>query len=170
MSHEIIPTDKADLPFAYHLFEEAIAFQKRHGYIVWKGYDKNALINDVENGLQYKIVQEGEIIGVFSVCYTDKIIWREKDQGDSIFIHRMAINPKYRDQGQFSRVMKWAIHHAKKRGLNYIRIDTWRDNPKLMAYYQKFGFDFVEYYTTPNTPDLPTQHRKVRLALFQYTL
>jgi len=170
MNYEIINTAKTDLEFVYFLFEEAIKFQKRKNYTVWKGYDKKALEKDVEKGLQYKIVANGEILCVFSVCYSDKIIWRDKEQGNAIYIHRAVVTPKHRGQKLFAKILKWTINCATAKSLDYIRMDTWDDNPNIVEYYKKFGFNVIEYFTTPDTPDLPTQHRNLGLILLQYSI
>ena len=168
--YEIINTSKKDLEFVFYLFEEAIEYQKRKKYTVWKGYDKNSLKQDVENKLQYKIVSANEILCIFSVCYSDKIICKDKEYGNAIYIHRAVVNPKHRGQKQFEKILKWAITDSKKRELKFIRMDTWADNPKIIDYYKSFGFEFVENFTTPNSPDLPSQHRNLDLALLQYEL
>lgn len=170
MSYKLIHTTKSDLEFIYYLFERAIEYQRGNNYTVWKGYDKNALTNDIENQLQYKVVQDGETLCVFSICYSDKIIWRELEKGDALYIHRMVVNPKYRGQKQFAKVLSWASKTAKEKELSFIRMDTWADNPKIVEYYTSYGFQFIENYTTPNTKELPIQHRNLGLALLQYDL
>ncbi len=170
MNYSVAPTSKSDLEFIYFLFEEAIEYQKNNNYTAWQGFDKNALINDMESQLQYKIMKGREVLCVFSICYSDKIIWRGMENGDAIYIHRMVVNPEYRGQKQFEKVLMWAIKEARKKRLSYIRIDTWADNPKIVAYYTSFGFRFIEYFTTPNTDKLPVQHRNLDLALLQFDL
>ena len=47
-------------------------------------------------------------------------------------------------------------------------MDTWGNNPNIVDYYKSFDFQFIENYTTPNSPDLPMQHRNLYLALLEY--
>lgn len=41
--YNILNTEIKGLYFIYSLFEEAISYQKRKGYPVWVGYDKEVL-------------------------------------------------------------------------------------------------------------------------------
>lgn len=159
-----------DLDFIYHLFDEAILYQKKKGFPIWNGYDKNVLKADAKNKLQYKITEDDTILCVFSICFYDPIIWREKEKEDAIYLHRIVVNPKYKGQKQFEKILSWAKGFAKGKNLRYIRMDTWGDNHSILNYYQSYGFKFIENYTTPTTENLPIQHRNLYLALLEYCI
>lgn len=163
-------TKTADLEFIYGLFDQAIEYQKRKGYSVWKGYDKDAFQKDIDAGNQYKITIDSQIAIVFSVCYSDSVIWRDKENGDSLYLHRIAVNPSFKGQKLFGEILNWAKEHARKKQLNFIRMDTWGDNPSIIEYYKSFGFSFIENYTTPDSLELPSQHRNLGLALLEMRL
>lgn len=80
-TQQIQNTNVEDLEFVCHLFDEAIKYQKDKGYPVWNGYDKDVLKTDIEKKLQFKIVEGDNILCVFSICFDDTIIWREKEIG-----------------------------------------------------------------------------------------
>lgn len=166
----ILNTTVEDLDFIYHLFDEAILYQKNKGFPVWNGYDKNVLKADATNKLQYKIVEDDTILCVFSVCFYDPIIWREKEKEDAIYLHRIVVNPKYKGQKQFEKILSWAKEFGKQKNLKYVRMDTWGDNQSILNYYQSYGFTFIENYTTPTTENLPIQHRNLYLALLEYCI
>ncbi len=167
---KIVHTTTNDLEFIYWLFDEAIAYQKRKNYSVCKKYDKNILEKDIEKGLQYKIVSGDDIVCIFSLCCAEPVLWREKEMGDAIYINRIVVNPNYKGQKQFEKILNWVIDHAAKSNLKYIRMDTWADNLNIISYYKSFGFTFLENYTTPDTPDLPIQKRNISLALLEFAL
>ncbi|HEY5825578.1 MAG TPA: GNAT family N-acetyltransferase [Cyclobacteriaceae bacterium] len=167
---QIINTELSDLPQIFGLFEDSISYQEKKGYPVWKDYDKNAIIKDIENRNQYKVVVDSQTGIVFSVCYTDKVIWRELDKGDSIYLHRIVVNPEFKGQKLFGTILNWVIEHVKQKGLSSIRMDTWAANPTIINYYKSFGFTFVENYTTPDTAELPIHNRKLALTLLEYKL
>jgi len=83
--HKIENTNLADLEFIYGLFDQSILYQEKKGFPVWRNYDKATLLNDVKLGNQYKVTIHGQVAIVFSVCYSDKILWREMETGDSIY-------------------------------------------------------------------------------------
>ncbi|MDB5212020.1 MAG: N-acetyltransferase, partial [Sediminibacterium sp.] len=156
-----------DLPAIYQLFEEAIAYQQKNNYIGWKSFDKSFLQIDVENGFLLKIVNEEQIAGIFSICFSDPLIWREMEQGDALYLHRIVANRNIRGVPLFDLVLSWAKNFVKENRLRSIRMDTWAENRKIITYYKSYGFLEVEEYTTPDTADLPLQHRNLHVALLE---
>jgi hypothetical protein len=47
-------------------------------------------------------------------------------------------------------------------------MDTWSDNPTIISYYKNFGFELIENYTTPNSPELPVHNRNLSLTLLEF--
>jgi GNAT superfamily N-acetyltransferase len=161
-------TSIQDLPFIFGLFDQSIEYQERKGYPVWRNYDKNAIRRDQENGNQYKAVIDGSIGIVFSVAYRDKILWREMDTGESIYLHRIVVNPLFKGRKLFGVVLTWAIDHLREKGLRSIRMDTWAADHPIIGYYKTFGFEVVEEFITPDSPELPAHNRNLALALLEY--
>ena len=166
--YKIVNTEEGDLAFSFWLFEEAIAYQTRKGYKVWNGYDKEILRSDVANRLHYKVTDGQHILCIFSVCYSDKIIWEERDRGDAVYLHRVVVNPNFKGHQQFGKILNWAIEHAKEKKIKYVRMDTWADNPNIIAYYKSFGFNFIGNMITPDSEELAIQQRNLALALLEY--
>ncbi|AIJ37726.1 GNAT family N-acetyltransferase [Flavobacterium psychrophilum] len=169
-NYQIVNTSTADLDFIYTLFEEAITYIKKNNYVGWTTYDKNFIKQDIKKSLQFKIINGNDILCLFSICFSDILIWREMENGDAIYLHRIDVNPKFKGQKQFEKILNWIIEFAKEKGLKYIRMDTWADNPNIIEYYKSYGFQFFENYTTPNTPELPDQHRNLKVALLEMKL
>jgi len=165
---EIVNTALSDLEEIYRLFEHSIVYQESKGSPVWRNYDKNAIVKDIENKNQYKVVIELKTAIVFSVRYSDKIIWRDLDIGNSVYLHRIVVNPEFKGQKLFGVIVDWAIEHSKREGLRNVRMDTWAANPTIINYYKSFGFTFVENYTTPDSEELPLHNRKLALTLLEY--
>jgi ribosomal protein S18 acetylase RimI-like enzyme len=167
---EVINTNESDLEEIFQLFEHSINYQEKKGYPVWRNYDKKALIKDIDDKNQYKVVIDSKMAIVFSVRYNDKIIWRDLDTGNSIYLHRIVVNPEFKGQKLFGVIVDWAIKHSKRVGLRNIRMDTWAANPTIINYYKSFGFDVIENYTTPDSEELPIHNRNLSLTLLEYSL
>lgn len=167
---QVLHTTHDDLPFIYNLFDQSIMYQEKKGYPVWRGYDKQVLVNDVNSGNQYKVVIDNQIAIAFSVCYTDKIIWRDMENGSAVYLHRIVVNPAFKGQKLFGQILAWVRGHAEEKGLTTIRMDTWDNNPSLIGYYETFGFRFIERYTTPDSEELPVHNRKLRIVLLEMVL
>ena len=169
-TYKIENTTSADLQVVYDLFELSIIYQEKKGYPVWKNYDKSALVNDVNNKNQYKIIIDEQISMVYSVCYSDKILWRQMENGDAIYLHRIVVNPQFKGKRMFGIILEWAIQHAKSKGFKFIRMDTWADDPNIINYYKGFGFYFIEDFNTPDIPELPVHNRNIPLTLLEYVV
>ncbi|MFA6058254.1 MAG: GNAT family N-acetyltransferase [Taibaiella sp.] len=167
---KIINTANNDLTDVLWLFEQAMELQGRNGYKVWEDVDKASLEKDIASGLQYKIVQGNDILCIFSIQYNDPFIWRDRDRNDAIYLHRIVVNPNFKGQKQFQKVLDWAKDFAQSKGLQYVRMDTWADNLKIIEYYKSFGFAFIENYKTPDAPELPIQNRNLNVALLELKL
>lgn len=167
---QIENTIPADLEFIYTLFDHSIAYQEKKGSPVWRGYDKGVLMKDVKDGNQYKIVIQSQIAMVFSVCYADAVIWREMEDGSSVYLHRIVVNPAFKGQKLFGKLLAWTIEHARQNGLTTVRMDTWDNNPSLIDYYKDFGFTFIGRYVTPDSPELPAHNRKLPIVLLEMKL
>lgn len=167
---QVIPTATIDLKQIFAFFEHSIDYQEKRGYPVWRNYDKQAIVNDIENKMQFKVVVDGEMAMVFSIRYNDKVIWRSLDQGDSIYLHRIVVNPTFKGQRLFGTILNWAIEQCRQNGLSNVRMDTWAANPTIINYYKGFGFKFVENYTTPDSIELPVHNRNLALTLLEYQI
>jgi len=168
--YTIVNTSSDDLNTICHLFDEAILFQKKNNYIGWSSYDENYLKADIKNGLLFKMITNGNIVCIFSICYTDILIWREREKGDAVYLHRIVLNQQFKGEKIFQKILNWAIELSISKHLQYIRMDTWADNEKIIGYYKSYGFTFIENYTTPDTENLPLQHRNLKVALLEFNV
>ncbi|MEL6867507.1 MAG: GNAT family N-acetyltransferase [Bacteroidota bacterium] len=166
----ISPTHPSDLPFIRQLFETAIAFQQAGGYPVWRGYDEAILKAEMKKRQHFKVLIADKIACIFSLCYVDPMVWRERDQADAIYLHRIIVSTAFKGQRLFGKVLEWAIAHNRDMGRPFVRMDTWANNLKLTAYYQSFGFQIVGYYQTPDSELLPIQQRNNHVVLLEYTI
>jgi len=166
----IIPTESADFETICWLFEQARVFQQEKNYNVWNGYDQNVIRRDIANRIQFKITDGQLVAGIFTICPDDPVIWGARDRGDALYLHRVVGSPHYRGRKQFAQILDFTVAYARARGIRLIRLDTWGDNQKIIAYYEGFGFRFVENVTTPDSPELAVQQRGLLLALLEYII
>ncbi|MEE9361430.1 MAG: GNAT family N-acetyltransferase [Cellulophaga sp.] len=159
-----------DLDFICWMYEEAIKYQKKNNFFGWEAMDKQYLKNEIENKLNYKIIQGNNIVCAFGVIFSDPLIWRNMEKGTSIYLHRAVVNPNFKGQKQFSKALQWAIDYAIANGLDSVRIDTWTANPAIIEFYKKYGFQFIEDFKTGNNKDLPVQHRNLEVTLLEYPI
>lgn len=166
----ITNTTKSDLSVALWLFEQAMALQNRNSYKVWQSIDQANLERDIEKGLQYKFIKDKDILCIFSIQYNDPFIWRERDRNDAIYLHRIVVNPNFKGQKMFEKVLNWSVVFTKQNDKKFIRMDTWADNYQLIEYYKSFGFRFIKNYKTEDTVKLPIQNRNLNVALLELNI
>ena len=169
-THAVVNAVMDDLPLICQLFEEAIAFQQEHQFIGWQNYDQSFIQQDIQAAQLYKVMRGNDVAGIFSICYADPLIWRDKERGDAIYLHRIVTNRSVATEKLFPQVLNWSKELAVQKKRHFIRMDTWAANQPLIRYYQRFGFEFIENYTTADTPALPVQHRALQVALLQLVL
>jgi hypothetical protein len=113
MEFRIEKASQIDLNAICKLFEEAIAFQKHNDYIGWKSYDQDFILAEIQNSLLFKIIRNNAIACTFSICYSDLFIWRERENSDAIYLHRIVLNRLFKGEKMFKKVLEWAIINSK---------------------------------------------------------
>lgn len=52
---EVMHTNPHDLEQIFALFDYSVAYQEKNGYPVWRNYDKQAIIHDVEQKINTRL-------------------------------------------------------------------------------------------------------------------
>lgn len=66
----------------------------------------------------------------------------------ALVIHRLMVNPQFRNKGIASKMLDFAFHLAKDGGYDSIKIDTHKKNFKMRSFLQKHGFKEKGYLPT----------------------
>lgn len=165
---QIINSNIGDIKTIFEIYDAAIVYQKAHFHRHWITFDQQKLEKEIAENRHWKIVMDdGQIGGVFSITYHDADIWFEKDNDISIYVHRIAVNPAYRGAGFVPFIIKWAKNYVTSTGRKYIRIDTFSDNEKLIAYYLRCGFVYAGVESPRITPDSPPHYIGIKLGLYE---
>ncbi len=159
-----------DLVLVRGLHREAVAWLAVLGEEQWQPEamarvvpgrdDGRGLEAGVERHEVVLVLDEGRVVGTLTVDdYADPEFWTvDDDPSSALYVHRMVVARRDAGRGIGSVMLDWAADVASGRGLSWLRLDAWRSNQRLHAYYQRAGFTHVR------TVDLP--HRGSG-ALFQ---
>jgi hypothetical protein len=92
-----------------------------------------------------------QIVGTTTIDdYADPEFWRPEDHLDSaLYLHRMIVALSARGSGLDLLMLNLADRLAARSGRSLLRLDAWRTNTALHAYYASVGFKHVR------TVDLP---------------
>jgi hypothetical protein len=90
------------------LYDAAIELQTQKNMVVWPKFERSFIEKEIEDKRQWKIMIGNEIACNWSITFEDKEIWGEKDDNNSIYIHRLAANPAFRGNRFIDVIVPWA--------------------------------------------------------------
>ncbi|NOT51836.1 MAG: GNAT family N-acetyltransferase [Chitinophagaceae bacterium] len=164
---QIINSTLADKDFILDMYNIAIEYQKARSLRSWLPFDPAMVEEEIGQKKQWKIVDGDTIVCIFLTAYEDPFIWGEKNKDPSVYIHRIVTHPDFHGNNYTMKIIEWAKQHAKENGKQFLRMDTWGDNPRLIDYYINCGFNYIETLTPENTKHLPKHYSCISLSLFE---
>tara|TARA_Y100001935_G_C17158286_1_gene433953 strand:- start:293 stop:802 length:510 start_codon:yes stop_codon:yes gene_type:complete len=95
---------------------------------------------DIENKNLYVYENDSKILGcvVLSLAKDEEykdVRWLTKD-GNNLYVHRLAVDPKFQKKGIGRTLMDFAEEYARKSGLKSIRLDTFSRNERNNKFYK----------------------------------
>jgi GNAT superfamily N-acetyltransferase len=164
----IVNSELADINFIFQLFGSAIEYQKKKGYELWPLFNEELIQAEIDEKRHWKIIEGDTIVCIFSVLYTDELIWgKEKDDEPSVYLHRITINPEFKGKGMMRIIKEWAEEHARQKKKKFVRMDTWGNNENLRTYYVSCGFNYIGQQYLTEVEGLPAHYGGSVLSLFQ---
>lgn len=164
---QILNSNKEDINTIFEFYDMAIAYQKTKFDKHWQGFDLGLVETEIAEKRQYKIMEGDVVVCIFAVTFNDPVIWGEKDASPSIYIHRIVSHNAYKGKGYVELIIKWAINYGRENAKEFVRIDTWGDNQKLIDYYTKCGFTFIGLTGEMSALKLPKHYDSICLSLFE---
>ncbi len=164
---QVLNSTSQDIDTIFEFYDIAVAHQKKVFNKHWQGFSLAMVQEEVAENRQYKILVDGVVASIFALAFNDLEIWQEKDSDPAIYIHRIVTHPNYRGFGFVNIIVDWATKYAKDNQLQFIRMDTWADNEKLLAHYTGCGFDHVGIRKITADSGLPKHYDDISLNLFE---
>jgi GNAT superfamily N-acetyltransferase len=159
-----------DIEKIFELYDAGTAYQKVNAPRHWKGFEKKLIEAEIAEKRHWKILENDEIACTFATTFNDAVIWGERDQEASLYIHRIATNPDFRGRAYVHHIVHWAREYAANSGRQYIRMDTGSGNQKLNDYYTSHGFEYKGITSLGETPELPEHYQNASFSLFEIAL
>ncbi len=164
----IVPSEPSYMPLFTALWHQAAAFQAAIGVAAWTTFPEAIIATDMAEARHFMGVRDdGVCAGYFSVVWRDEAIWQDRDRDDAIYIHRMCGNTATRGERFAAQAFDWAMRFAEGAGRAFVRMDTWAENTRLIAYYERCGFVRVGTRVIGDEPALPPHYQGITLALFE---
>ncbi|MFT5820658.1 MAG: GNAT superfamily N-acetyltransferase [Crocinitomix sp.] len=156
-----------DVSKIFDLYRIATEYMKSKNQVHWPEFSKDLIINEVEENRQWKLLIDEKIACIWATALNDKLIWGDKDNEPSLYIHRIATNPDFRGQNLVKKLINWANEYGRKNSLKYIRLDTVGLNKGLIGHYEKLGFQFLGTKELEYTKELPAHYNNGEVCYFQ---
>jgi len=157
----------ADIDTIFSLYDDAVAYQKTVFNKHWQEFERSLIEREIAEGRQWKIVKGNDVVCIFAIDFNDALIWGAKDLQPSVYLHRIVTNPDFRGNNFIQDIITWSVHFGKSNDKEFVRMDTWGDNPPLIAYYVKSGFQHTGFTTPEISNTLPKHYEGITLALFE---
>jgi GNAT superfamily N-acetyltransferase len=126
------------------ILTEAASWLEERGIPLWSTDDVSVeqLCGDVESGLFVLGEVNGTAAGTLEYQLYDSLFWPDVPDGDSAFVHRLAVRRDYAGGAVSGALLKWAVDRTRTLGRPYLRLDCDASRPKLRVVYERFGFRY----------------------------
>jgi GNAT superfamily N-acetyltransferase len=134
--------ESADAPVVSSILEEAAEWLRVRGDAMWwrEEIALDRVAPDVDAGLYYLARVDGEAAGTFKFLLSDWSFWYDLPEGESAFLHRLAVRRAFAGKGVSTAMIQWAADRARALGLRYLRLDADPRRESLCRFYEAQGF------------------------------
>ena len=162
------PAVADDLAAIRATYADARDIQRARGAATaWPEFADAAILAEIADGHLFRIVDGDTLAGVFSIAVADPAIWREMERGAHVYLHRIARAAGWSGRGLTEAVLAWAESRCREMGREGLRLDTWADNPAIIAHYERLGFTLVGRVRMEADPRLAAHYHGLELALME---
>jgi RimJ/RimL family protein N-acetyltransferase len=131
-----------DVEAVFSVLVEAATWLEERGIPLWQANELAPEHIEVEvlGGLFVVAEVGGEVVGTMRYQFEDPLFWPDVPEGESAYIHRLAVRRRAAGGAASRALMEWAVNRTRESGRHYLRLDTDASRPKLRAVYERFGF------------------------------
>lgn len=149
----------AEVPLALGILREAVVWASERGTPVW------AMSELLEDDF-VSCARDGELVlgydGTTPVATmllqsSDALYWPDAAPNSAVYLHKVAVSRASAGQGWLGRLIDFATHHARARGIGLLRLDTLA-RPVMRDMYERHGFTII-----PEEPLLIHGRRIIRM-------
>ena len=121
--------------------------------------DRQTFFNDIENEDLLLLAHGNQLLGCVSVTnkmddFYSTIDWIAATK-KNIYVHRLAIHPRYQGHGYAKRIMNYIENDAIDNNYNSIRLDTFSMNKKNNNFYSNIGYEKLGHIYFRDQSDMP---------------
>lgn len=150
-----------DIDGIIEITKACAAFMISNNIYQWNEYypNKIAFKNDVSRNELFVLKENNALIGCIVIStFMDNeykpISWLTENNRN-IYIHRLAIHPKFQRKGYAQKLMDFAEIFAKENNYLSIRLDTFSQNKRNQKFYESRGYKRLGNIYFPKQSDFP---------------
>ena len=132
-----------DLDVVMALLDSRIHWLRVQGSDQWSTGStfRTRLTNHIERGETWLLEDNGEAVATITVgTVGDPDFWTPSELRErAMYVSKMASKIVRRGESLGALMIQWTRDQAAKLGLDFVRWDAWRTNPKLQDYYLSIG-------------------------------
>ncbi|MBN2030021.1 GNAT family N-acetyltransferase [bacterium] len=142
MNISIKQATQDDLAVILDILTEAEEWVEEKGEPLWEldELQPETIKEDIRKGEFFIAYADHEAAGVFKFQTEDQLFWSDVPEGESTYIHRLAVKRKFSGGTISSAMINDAKMKTKEMGRRFLRLDCDVSRPKLHTLYKKHGF------------------------------
>jgi ribosomal protein S18 acetylase RimI-like enzyme len=144
------PAAAEDVPALLALRAEAEGWLRTKGTDQWSDPEtgERAISKwraSIDEGRAWVVVGEcDKVLATVSRGPVDRDFWTDTDHPETaLYLYKLIVAREASGRQLGTRVVDWMSRLAALEGRTWVRIDTWRTNTGLHAYYERLGFQHV---------------------------
>lgn len=145
----VIPARKDDEKEVMELLVSAAEWLRDKGSSQWSGLlqgeDTHNMREAIAQGHVFLFRQKAELAGVVMLLPEasewDRRLWGDEGHGESVYLHRLAIDRRFAGAGLGRTIMAWAETGVSCPGKTKIRLDCVSENKALQSFYSGMGYE-----------------------------
>jgi len=140
----------SDLPYILNIIKNCTNHMINNKIFQWnENYPSKEIFNtDIKKKNLYIIEHNKTIIGclmksMMQVEAYKNVNWKTENK-KNLYVHRLAVDPKYQGKGFGIKLMNFVEENALKNNYLSIRLDTFSKNKRNVKFYKKRGYIKIE--------------------------
>lgn len=120
---------------------------------------RNIFKDDVERNVLYVFKDKSYIIGCVALCSNKDLEYKDvkwlTEDNKNLYVHRLAVDPKFQKKGVGKSLMDFAENYAKAKDFKSIRLDTFSQNKRNNKFYKSRNYVQLDDVFFPTQSKFP---------------
>ncbi len=144
----------SDLGAVMSLLQERVEWLREKGsdqWSTWTNWQATKIRPALEEGRVWLLLDQSDPVGTITVEFcADSDFWTPQEYAEpAAYLSKLAIRLEHSGKELGSLLIDWSRDYAYRHGCKAVRLDAWKTNAKLQAYYSDRGWRHVRTADVP---------------------